>query len=494
MKRSIDRSYVLIVVYGVLVAFSTGRYSYALPLWLAPFFALQFLDCDNVSSRKRLKMVYLGTWAALSVSWYGATPIWGVAHFVFMAVNALFSLVPYVVYQLLIRRTRRPFVSTLVFPAAVTAVEWLAVFGSPFGSFGAEAYSQVGFTPVLQLLSVTGMLGLTFLTTWPSAVAAWAWNRYRDGEAWVPGVVTASAIVGAVVLAGVIRLGNAPGFEGYAAEHETRVSVVGITVRPVPLHELMPMLSEDTPRFREMTADLHADYLRASRNAAERSANLIIWPEAAGIGTFDDVERLLSDAAEIARAHGVYLLVPTMAIDPAGERQALNRATLYSPDGVQIADHVKFGGNFMEGTVAGQQSLTFADTSFGRVAIAICWDADFPAIVREAGRNGNDVLVVPARDWEGIDPLHGHMTMLRGVENGVTVIRQADSGYSLISDPWGRVIADVQGSSQLLEAAIPVHRRRTLYPILGDLVGVLSFLGLLFSAGATWAHSRPKRA
>ncbi len=470
--------------FGVLVALSTGRYSYALPLWFAPFFALRFLDTAETSPRTRLKLIYLCMWIALSVSWFGATPIWGVAHFVFMAVNALFSVMPYVVYRILVPRTRGTFASTLVFPAAVTAVEWLAVFGSPFGSFGAEAYSQVGFTPVLQIVSVTGMLGLTFLLTWPAAVAAWVWRRKRDGLPWTLGAYAAGAVVGIIILSGFLRIHQAPGIIDAAPGTEAQVSIAGITVRPTPIHELMPLLTRDTTRFRETSTDLHAAYLAASRAAAENGASLIVWPEAAGIGTFSDVELLLSSAAELARTHGVYLLVPTMSLDPEGERQALNRATLYSPEGVLTAEHVKFGGNFMEGTVAGAQSLTFADTSFGRIAIAICWDADFPAVVREAGRNGTDLLLVPARDWDGIDPLHGHMTMLRGVENGMTILRQADSGYSLVSDPWGRIVADVRGPAQLLEATIWVRSRRTLYPRTGDLVGILSFLGIL--TGAVW--------
>src|SRR3712207_8758251 len=50
----------------------------------------------------------------------------------------------------------------MVFPAAVTTAELVATVGNPFGTAGSTAYSQYAGLPLLQLVSVTGIWGLTF--------------------------------------------------------------------------------------------------------------------------------------------------------------------------------------------------------------------------------------------------------------------------------------------------------------------------------------------
>jgi len=78
-----------------------------------------------------------------------------------------------------------PRAAAFVFPAAWTSWEFLESFVSPHGTAGSLAYSQTDSLPLLQLASVTGVWGITFVVTLvPSAVAV-AWAR-RSAAALAP--------------------------------------------------------------------------------------------------------------------------------------------------------------------------------------------------------------------------------------------------------------------------------------------------------------------
>jgi apolipoprotein N-acyltransferase len=93
------------------------------------------------------------------------------------------------------------------------------------------------------------------------------------------------------------------------------------------------------------------------------------------------------------------------------------------------------------------------DTPCGRLSTATCFDASFPDLIRQAGRTGVDVLLVPSSDWEQVTGALAEQATLRAVENGVTVVRPARRGVSVAVDPHG-------GSSPATTAGSPVTGRR----------------------------------
>jgi apolipoprotein N-acyltransferase len=469
MKRQV---YLWLILFALLSLFSTGRLSWTAAAWLAPIFGLRFLQTFAGPAKRRAWHFFLALWAALSVAWYGATPIWGLAHFIFMGFNAVVGIVPYLLHEWIGARLRPAFVATLAFPLAATAVELLTVAGSPLGNFGAEGYAQFGFSWFVQLTAITGMLGLTFTTTWFAAVVNWVWTEWENGRSWAAGLAIHATVLLLVLGYGAVRLATVPPVG-------SGVQVTGLTVHHVDLHELMPMLTEDLATFRSRTQAIHADYLAETVVAAANGAQLVVWPEVAGIGVAADVDTLLVAGAELAQETGIYLAIPTLTLDPTGAEQGINQIHLLDPHGAAVLTHVKFGSNFIEGTLAGDGVLQVVDTLYGRISAVICWDADFPATIAQAGAQEVDILLVVAADWEGIDPLHGQMATFRAVENGMAVVRQAQGGWSVMVDGYGRILSSASGPTQQQSALVPTAGVATLYPQLGDWLGWLSLVALL---------------
>jgi apolipoprotein N-acyltransferase len=110
-------------------------------------------------------------------------------------------------------------------------------------------------------------------------------------------------------------------------------------------------------------------------------------------------------------------------------------------------------------------------TGHGRIATAICFDADFAEFIRQAGQQSADVLIVPANDWQEIKNIHAQMAAFRAIENGVSLVRPASSGVSSAFDPWGRVLGIADSfapGDRTLTVQLPVGRVPTLYARTGD--------------------------
>ncbi|MFM2085430.1 MAG: hypothetical protein RLZZ237_299 [Pseudomonadota bacterium] len=76
------------------------------------------------------------------------------------------------------------------------------------------------------------------------------------------------------------------------------------------------------------------------------------------------------------------------------------------------------------------------------MGLAICKDMHFATLGRAYGAAGAGVMLVPARDFQLDAWMGARMTLVRGVENGYTVVRAAREGRLTVSDAYGRVVAE----------------------------------------------------
>lgn len=493
-KRNFSNITVWLIIFGLFNLFASGRWTVAVATWAASIFALRYLYVHP--QRRKFLFFYLVSWLTLSVSWYGATPIFGVAHFIFMAVNTLAGIIPYVVDRWLAPRLRKngrlPFTATFVFPLVVTALEFLMSSTNPIGNFGAVGYSQYGIPVLTQVTAVTGMLGLTFLISWFAAVVNWAWDNDFDWQHIRSGIITFAIPLVIVVGYGIIRLNSAPEIDSL----ET-VLVASFTMAENHVDELNDLLDEEgLAAYRRETQTVHAQYLAMTETAVADGAKIILWPEQAIIGVEEDVQAVVTAGQTLAKQAGIYLGMPTFTAFPDSDRTWKNVMYVAGPDGSIVIEHVKYGGNILEGTVKGSGEIQAIDTEYGRLSGIICWDTNYPNIVRQVGGQKADILLSPAKEWEGINPMHAEMAVFRAIENGAAVIRQADEGMSIVVDGYGRTLATGEGladSSNYVLAEVPTSSPKTLYPVIGDVVGVISTVGLAIVAVYALVNGRRQK-
>jgi len=102
--------------------------------------------------------------------------------------------------------------------------------------------------------------------------------------------------------------------------------------------------------------------------------------------------------AGLARRHGMYVLGGTIPVPDDGTDDVFNQAFFFSPSGdygVQGKLHMTRFEN-EEWKVKPRNGLRVFETAFGRVAVSICYDVEFPEIARAAAHLGAHILLVPS--------------------------------------------------------------------------------------------------
>ena len=162
---------------AALFLFYAGRWAIPLAAWLAPLFLLRFVRTQR--PLPGLLLAWLVRAAVAAVVLRGilnppGTSI-GIGYYVLVLLLTLVAMLPYLADRLIVPRLPG-FVATLVFPLAYTTIEYLGSLG-PNGTITSIANTQYGNLPLMQLVSVTGIWGITFLIAWFAAVVNWAWEQ-----------------------------------------------------------------------------------------------------------------------------------------------------------------------------------------------------------------------------------------------------------------------------------------------------------------------------
>lgn len=473
MKRLKSASLILLFTCGMATnALSNGRFFMPVMAWVFPGLLLTF------SRRMTPGKGYLCIAAGLSVAhqfsfWGFASQDSGQALFYLpMLLGPLFAL-PYLADRLL-RRRLAGFSSSLVFPACYVGIEFLYA-QNPLGSTGVLGYTQYRSLELAQLSSLTGVLGLTFMITWTGSAIAWLLEAYQEGRSLRKPLLGLVLVWSCVLLFGSARL---------QLPHDVpTVTVTGLHVHDLRGEEgrrLMRLASEDPDAFDAESRALTQRLWEASRRQAAAGAKIIVWSEVSPMLS----ERILSEfkeqAAAFAQEEGVYLATAPYVFHDAELDE--NKLLLHSPAGREVLRHVKYGGNLLEGSKPGDGIIRHVDTEHGRLAGVVCWDQDFPAIMRQVGRSDVDILLVPNADWPEITPLHSAVGYFRAVENGVSLVRQNNQGLSLIVDPKGRILAQMDHARSdvwVMTAQVPTRGVWTLYASAGDWLVVAAAVFLL---------------
>ncbi|MEX2270411.1 MAG: carbon-nitrogen hydrolase family protein [Vicinamibacterales bacterium] len=176
--------------------------------------------------------------------------------------------------------------------------------------------------------------------------------------------------------------------------------------------------------------------------AADYDCGLVVLPEYFTIQllTLGDVKRPIKDQvrdlaahapryvglmAGLARRHGIYLLAGTIPVLDPATGLVHNDAHLFGPDGTcgtQGKLHMtRFESD--DWIVKARNSLRIFNTAFGKVAITICYDVEFPEIARAAARAGAHILLAPSctDDRQGFLRVR-YCAHARAIENQMYVI------------------------------------------------------------------------
>lgn len=134
----------------------------------------------------------------------------------------------------------------------------------------------------------------------------------------------------------------------------------------------------------------------------------------------------------LAKESGMYIVGGTLpAVDPPDEETVYNECYVYGPKGdwdVQGKMHMtRFEKE--EWVVSPHKKFKVFETSFGRMAVTICYDVEFPELARAAARQGAYILIVPSctDDRQGFLRVR-YCAQARAIENQMYVVHSCTVG------------------------------------------------------------------
>ena len=460
---------------ALLLWFGTGLNPLWPLLWFAPLPLLLFASralwwAAGIAACAAWFLAMLSFWhymvVVLQVPVVAFVSIFGIASLLFAADVLLYR-------ALLVRR--RYWSAVLAFPAAWVSIEFVNNVTSPHGTAGNLAYTQLRFLPFLQLASITGPWGISFLLLLFSAAiatGAYMFQRSRP-HAWrIPAIC--SGVIALVLILGWVRLSKADPDPivtvGMIATDQTR----GVAPRGLPAERLL------------------AEYAGKARELAREGAQVIVMPEK--LAVVGDPEVKAVDASLQALADETKVPVIVGMVRLTGETK-YNQARVYVPS-AQVSTYDKqhmlppFESDLKPGT-----ELTYLTEGSGKWGVAICKDMDFSNPARQYGQSATGLLLVPAWDFVVDRSWHGHIAVMRGVENGYSVARSARGGFLTVSDDKGRIVAEKTSNSEpfsTLIARVSATHERTLYSLLGDWFAYVAIGILVICLGALLTTLRSK--
>jgi len=229
--------------------------------------------------------------------------------------------------------------------------------------------------------------------------------------------------------------------------------------------------------------------LQLTSAAADVPVDLVIWPETSIAYPLDASPNTL--AAVAGAAGGVPVIVggndrtengwhnTLLLLDTDGSR----RATYYKSHLVPFGEYIPFGEALAKigitglaarnggGFAAGPGPALLDLPGIGKALPLICYELIFPRNLRGLER-ANLLLQITNDAWFGtISGPYQHLAQarLRAIEQGLPLVRAANTGVSAVIDPWGRVLSQTKlGEAAFLDSAVPAPATATLYAWLGD--------------------------
>src|SRR6201747_2274812 len=389
----------------------------------------------------------------------------------------------------------------LALAIGLTISEWLRghlLSGFPWNAFG---YALSEPLALAQTASLIGLWGMTFLSVAIFASPAVLIDgRSRGRKPWIA-PVTALLLLAAMGVYGTVRLSLQP-----------------TVLTKVKLRIMQPNLQQDAKFNYSAKADVMQKYLTLSDRASGpqstgvADANILIWPESAFPFFLTREADAMAQIADLLPKGTVLLTGSVRAPDgPPGARitRAYNSIYVIDNDGSVLSVYdklhlVPFGEylpfqDWMEklgfvqltriqgGFIPGTRRRTMEIPNAPRALPLICYEAIFPGNVAAGGERPGWVGNLTNDGWFGISTgpyQHLQQARLRAIEQGLPLVRAANTGISAVIDPLGRIVARLGlGIEGVLDSALPSAIPPTVYARTGDipaLVIVIAAFGFVF--------------
>lgn len=234
--------------------------------------------------------------------------------------------------------------------------------------------------------------------------------------------------------------------------------------------------------------NVNANLIESERligDAVKAGASLIVLPEnfaflgqseqdKLAVAETDGKGQMQEFLAQQSSKHGIWIVGGTIPMQGHDAEHVRAACLLYNDQGEQVARYDKIhlfdvhidasGENYHESeTIEPGDQVVVADTPFGKLGIAICYDLRFPELFRHMLDVGMEIIAMPSAFTAITGKAHWEsLVRARAIENLCYVIAADQGGYhingrethgdSMIVDPWGQILDRLPSGSGFIIA------------------------------------------
>ena len=406
--------------------------------------------------------------------------------------------------------------SVIVAPALWVSLEYLrshaGFLGLPWALLGHSQYLNL---PVIQIASLTGVYGVSFLLVMINAALSeaisYGLSKIRKD------LVSKNLTPLKPALISLLLVGLSAIYGFSVMSKDTGTDKVSVTV----IQGNIPQDIKWDIAFKKLILDKHVSLTESA--STNDHASLIVWPESSVPGSFAQDLHVLQTISSLSRKTKTCLLIgssqrPKFGSGELRGKYCFNSAFLIIPNGVisrcynkihllPFAEYLPYkdsfpwtsrivsgAGNFLPG-----EQYTLFDIGGIHFGTLICWENIFPELFRKFVKRGANFMVnITNEAWFGNTAAPYQFlsaSVFRAVENRVAVIRSANTGISCFIDQHGEILGRVKNNNKdifvegYLTMMIPLSFNRTIYTLYGDVFVyinlILTILMIVLSAFKT---------
>jgi apolipoprotein N-acyltransferase len=234
---------------------------------------------------------------------------------------------------------------------------------------------------------------------------------------------------------------------------------------------------------------------------AESPPTIVIWPETAIAFSLDRSPNAREAMARVTPRNG-YLLTGSMRMieKPGGKREIFNSLQALDHSGNVVADYDKFHlvplGEYiplrnwlpLEDTVgrgsfeSGPGPRTLRLQGMPPVTVLICYEIIFPGAVVDPKDRPQWILNITNDAWFGLSTgpyQHLANARIRAIEEGLPLVRSANTGISAVIDAYGRTLSRLDlEKTGVIDTGLPLALPPTLYARFGDWMFLLLLIAV----------------
>ncbi|MDB5478155.1 MAG: acyltransferase [Alphaproteobacteria bacterium] len=500
--RSVRQDYLLCLALGTANALAMP------PVYLFPVLLLTFplfirmLDKALTTAQAFFKtFLFFFAFHVAGLYWISAALFvdighnWWVLPFSLSGLPALMAVYPALAVILWHRMAWQGTGRLIALIVLLALTEWLRgwVFtGFPWNSWG---YAWTAFLPVMQSVALFGVYGLSLATLIFAALPVFFARNYQERS----GRVFAALfllVMGALIAWGFGRL----------------ATTLPVQENPYIVRIVQPNIQQTMKWDPELRLRNERKLWAHTVQQADKTPGMVVWPETA-IPLIDtmDVRRLESNATELLPNSTILAAgVLEVEMDERNKTHYFNRLSLYNNTGRRLGHYEKFHlvpfGEFLpfqeywpvtpvafaNGSLTrGAGVTTIALDGVPAFSPLICYEVIFPGASALNKPRPQWILNITNDAWYGRTSgpyQHLAITRTRAIEEGLPLIRAANTGISAAIDPFGRILQALPlGTEGIIDQALPQSLKPTLFARFGNGIFLL-LLAVLW--GVAWGLQR----